>query len=297
MRDFFLISRLTRRQAKFMSKNETHFCFDSPSYYQGYLWIKKCLIVKTWRWFNITIHTFVTQGLAIKWENFWRKNGHWGKFLQKFIPHSERFYSNFIPNKRIFPWERHPNLGHIPVGVIMGVPPPPGSDPYMHNSCLGISPKYLIFRNALKPIIDLCGISFLCANFETFTILSAIVLKICTYPPYYHIPFHYLNGHWAPTHQPSIDSGCVKQGNNIHRYENQSSTWSRKSTNIKFLSQVIAPVDIKISNINWITTLRALIKSFSARVSSRIRPNLNIHCRQSFYVSHLNEFYCKHDSL
>ena len=65
MKDFFLISRLTRRQAKFMSKNETHFCFDSPSYYQGYLWIKKCLIVKTWRWFNITIHTFVTQGLAI----------------------------------------------------------------------------------------------------------------------------------------------------------------------------------------------------------------------------------------
>ena len=62
---FFLISRLTGRQAKFMSKNETHFCFDSPSYYQGYLWIKKCLIVKTWRWFNITIHTFVTQGLAI----------------------------------------------------------------------------------------------------------------------------------------------------------------------------------------------------------------------------------------
>ena len=65
MRDFFLISRLTRRQAKFMTKNETHFCFDSPSYYQGYLWIQKCLIVKTWRWFNITIHTFVTQGPAI----------------------------------------------------------------------------------------------------------------------------------------------------------------------------------------------------------------------------------------
>ena len=62
---FFLISRLTRRQAKFMTKNETHFCFDSPSYYQGYLWIQKCLIVKTWRWFNITIHTFVTQGPAI----------------------------------------------------------------------------------------------------------------------------------------------------------------------------------------------------------------------------------------
>ena len=55
----------------------------------------------------------------------------------------------------------------------------------MHNSCLGISPKYLIFRNAPKPIIDLCGISFLCANFETFTIFSAIVLKTCTHPPYY----------------------------------------------------------------------------------------------------------------
>ena len=55
----------------------------------------------------------------------------------------------------------------------------------MHNSCLGISPKYLIFRNAPKPIIDLCGISFLCANSETFTIFSAIVLKTCTYPPYY----------------------------------------------------------------------------------------------------------------
>ena len=36
-----------------------------------------------------------------------------------------------------------------------------------------------------KPIIDLCGISFLCANFETFTIFSAIVLKTCTYPPYH----------------------------------------------------------------------------------------------------------------
>ena len=44
------------------------------------------------------------------------------------------------------------------------------------NSCLGISPKFLIFQNAPKPIIDLCGISFLCANFETFTILSAIIL-------------------------------------------------------------------------------------------------------------------------
>ena len=55
----------------------------------------------------------------------------------------------------------------------------------MHNSCLGISPKYLIFQNAHKPIIDLCGISFLCANFETFTIFSAIVLKTCPYPPYY----------------------------------------------------------------------------------------------------------------
>ena len=55
----------------------------------------------------------------------------------------------------------------------------------MHNSCLGISPKYLIFRNAPKPINDLCSISFLCANFETFTIFSSIVLKTCTYPPYY----------------------------------------------------------------------------------------------------------------
>ena len=55
----------------------------------------------------------------------------------------------------------------------------------MHNSCLKIFTKYLTFRNALKPIIDLCSISFLCANFETFTIFSAIVLKTCTYPPYY----------------------------------------------------------------------------------------------------------------
>ena len=44
------------------------------------------------------------------------------------------------------------------------------SNPYMHNSCLAISPKYLIFRNAPKCIIDLYGISFLCTNFETFTI-------------------------------------------------------------------------------------------------------------------------------
>ena len=58
------------------------------------------------------------------------------------------------------------------------------SNPYMHNSCLGISGKYLIFRNAPKPIIDLFGISVLCANFETFTIFSAIVLKTCTYLPY-----------------------------------------------------------------------------------------------------------------
>ena len=50
------------------------------------------------------------------------------------------------------------------------------SNPCMHNSCLGISPKYLIFRNAPKPIIDLCGISFLCANFETFTTFCAVVL-------------------------------------------------------------------------------------------------------------------------
>ena len=34
----------------------------------------------------------------------------------------------------------------------------------MHNSCLGIPPKYLIFRNAPKSIIDLC------------------VLIDCTYP-------------------------------------------------------------------------------------------------------------------
>ena len=60
-------------------------------------------------------------------------------------------------------------------------------NPYMHNSCLGISPKYLICRNAPKPIIDLFGISFLRANFETFTIFSAIVLKTCTYPPYYRV--------------------------------------------------------------------------------------------------------------
>ena len=57
----------------------------------------------------------------------------------------------------------------------------------MHNSCLGISPKYFILRNASKPIIDLCGIGFLCANFETFTIFSASVLKTCTYPPYYEL--------------------------------------------------------------------------------------------------------------
>ena len=55
----------------------------------------------------------------------------------------------------------------------------------MHNSCLGISSKYLIFRNVPKPIIDLYGISFLCANFETFTIFSAIVLIDCTYLLYY----------------------------------------------------------------------------------------------------------------
>ena len=55
----------------------------------------------------------------------------------------------------------------------------------MHNSCLGISPKYLIFRNAPKPIIDPCGISFLYANFETFTIFRATVLKTCIYPQYY----------------------------------------------------------------------------------------------------------------
>ena len=55
----------------------------------------------------------------------------------------------------------------------------------MHNSCLRISPKYLIFRNAPKPVIDLYGISFLCANFETFTIFSAIVMKTCAYALYY----------------------------------------------------------------------------------------------------------------
>ena len=58
------------------------------------------------------------------------------------------------------------------------------SNPYMHNSCLGISPKHFIFRNAPKPIIDQNGISFLCTNFETFTIFIAIVLIDCTYPPY-----------------------------------------------------------------------------------------------------------------
>ena len=46
----------------------------------------------------------------------------------------------------------------------------------MHNSCLGISPEYLIFRNAPKPIIDLYGISFFCTNFETLTISCVIVL-------------------------------------------------------------------------------------------------------------------------
>ena len=42
--------------------------------------------------------------------------------------------------------------------------------------------KYLIFRNAHKPINDLCGVSFLCANFEIFIIFSEIILKTCTYP-------------------------------------------------------------------------------------------------------------------
>ena len=60
-------------------------------------------------------------------------------------------------------------------------------NPYMHNSCLGISPKCLIFRSAPKPIIDLYGINFLCTNFEIFTISSAIVLIDCIYPPYYCI--------------------------------------------------------------------------------------------------------------
>ena len=55
-------------------------------------------------------------------------------------------------------------------------------DPCTHNSCLGISLKYLIFRNAPKPIVDLYNISFLCTNFETFIIFSAIVLIDCTYP-------------------------------------------------------------------------------------------------------------------
>ena len=78
------------------------------------------------------------------------------------------------------------------------------SNPYMHNSCLGISPKYLTFRNAPKPIIDLCGISFLCASFETFTIFSAIALKTCTYLPYYYVNsnFHLYIGFsqsWKPT--------------------------------------------------------------------------------------------------
>ena len=39
-----------------------------------------------------------------------------------------------------------------------------------------LSPKYVIFQNATNPIFDLSEISFLCANFETFTIFSAIVL-------------------------------------------------------------------------------------------------------------------------
>ena len=55
------------------------------------------------------------------------------------------------------------------------------SNPYTQNSCHGIFPKYLIFLNALNPIFDLYGISFLCTNSETFTIFSAIVLIDCTY--------------------------------------------------------------------------------------------------------------------
>ena len=64
------------------------------------------------------------------------------------------------------------------------------SNPYMHNSCLGISPKHFIFRNAPKPIVDQNGISFLSTNFETFTIFNAIVLIDCTYPPYYKVLFN-----------------------------------------------------------------------------------------------------------
>ena len=67
----------------------------------------------------------------------------------------------------------------------------------MHNSCLGISPKYLMFRNAPDPtIIDLYGKSTLCTNFENFTIFSAIVLIDCTYSPDYtfsSLPVRYLD--------------------------------------------------------------------------------------------------------
>ena len=55
----------------------------------------------------------------------------------------------------------------------------------MHNSCLGIPSKYLVFRNSPKPIIDLYSVSFLSSNFETFTIFGAILLVDCTYIPYY----------------------------------------------------------------------------------------------------------------
>ena len=62
---FFSDFKTNEETSKIYDQKWSTFCFDSPSYYQGYLWIQKCLIVKTWRWFNITIHTFVTQGPAI----------------------------------------------------------------------------------------------------------------------------------------------------------------------------------------------------------------------------------------
>ena len=51
-------------------------------------------------------------------------------------------------------------------------------NPYMHNNYFGISPENLIFRNVPKPIIDLYDISFLCANFETSTILLCNCIDI-----------------------------------------------------------------------------------------------------------------------
>ena len=54
------------------------------------------------------------------------------------------------------------------------------ANPYMLGGCLGISPKRLILGNAPDPTIDLHAISFLCTNFETLTVFSAIVIVYCT---------------------------------------------------------------------------------------------------------------------